>query len=255
MDTFYPSAFARFYDLIYSKVRSEVDTDYFLRMMKAAIGPVLEVGVGTGRFFTEALRQGIDIYGIDISAAMLDVLKERISPEDYHRVSLQDIRDFKSELSYILITAPFRVFMHLSETSDQIRTLDHVYDKLADGGSFIFDLYIPNPALLASGMDEHMDFEGEFEPGNTIRRFVTSHSDLVNQINHLTMRFDWNEGDKKFSETWNSELRFFFRYELEYLLKQSRFKSWTIYGDYLESPLAAESKEFVVVCRKESIKS
>jgi trans-aconitate methyltransferase len=250
MNDLYPPAFARFYDLIYSKVRSDVDTDYFLRMMKAAGGPVLEVGVGTGRFFTEALRQGINIYGIDISPAMLNVLKKRIPEEDYKRVSLQDIRDFSTDLSFSLITAPFRVFMHLIETSGQIRALDHVYDKLGDGGSFIFDLYIPDPSLLASGMNDVLDFEGEYEPGNFIRRFVTSHSDLVNQINHLTMRFEWNEGDKNFSETWNSELRFFFRYELEYLLKQSKFNSFAIFGDYLESPLSSESKEFVVVCRK-----
>jgi SAM-dependent methyltransferase len=250
MDNLYPPAFARFYDMIYSKVRSDVDTDYFLRMMRAADGPILEVGVGTGRFFTEALKQGIDIYGIDISPAMLDVLKKRIPEKDYQRVSLQDIRDFEFDISFRLITAPFRVFMHLTETSDQIKALNHVYDKLEDEGSFIFDLYIPNPALLASGMNDHMDFEGEFEPGNTIRRFVTSHNDLVNQINHLSMRFDWNERDKNFSETWNSELRFFFRYELEYLLKQSRFRTFSIFGDYYETPLSEESKEFVVVCRK-----
>jgi hypothetical protein len=73
---------------------------------------------------------------------------------------------------------------------------------------------------------------------------------MINQVNHLAMRFDWNKGEQKFSETWDSELRFFFRYELEYLLGNSKFKSWSIFGDYLENPLSPESKEFVVVCRK-----
>ena len=99
-------------------------------------------------------------------------------------------------------------------------------------------------------MNEAMDFEGEFEPGNVVRRFVTSHSDLITQVNHLSMRFDWNEGEKNFSETWNSELRFFFRFELEYLLQQSKFKTYSIFGDYRENPLSADSRDFVVVCRK-----
>jgi SAM-dependent methyltransferase len=246
----YPYCFARFYDLIYAKIRSDVDTGYFLRKIKDAGGKVLDVGVGTGRFFLEALKDGADIYGIDISPAMLDILKTRTDKKNHYRISRQDIRDFDTGLRFSLILAPFRVFMHLVEATDQITALNHVFDQLEDGGTFIFDLYIPDPGLLASGMNEVMDFEGEFEPGNTIRRYVTSHSDMVNQINHLSMRFDWNEGGDKFSETWNSELRFFFRFELEYLIRQSKFTSYSIFGDYNETALSAYSKEFVVVCRK-----
>ncbi len=250
MDARYPSAFARFYDLIYSKIRPDVDTVFFLNKIREAKGPVLEVGVGTGRFFLEALKEGADVYGIDISPAMLDILKTRIDKKDHYRVSQQDIRNFTTGLTFSLVIAPFRVFMHLIETADQLTALNHVYDHLVDGGIFIFDLYIPDPGLLASGMNDVMDFEGEFEPGNVVRRFVTSHSDLVTQVNHISMRFNWNEGGKTFSETWNSELRFFFRFELEYLLNQSKFKSYSIFGDYKENTLSGDSREFVVVCRK-----
>lgn len=249
-DSLYPPVFARFYDLIYSKVRSDVDTGFFINKMKEAWGPILEVGTGTGRFFTQALKEGADVYGIDISPAMLEILKSRIDKKDHDRISLQDIRDFDTGFPFSLVIAPFRVFMHLVETVDQIKALNHVYDQLTEGGTFIFDLYIPDPGLLASGMNDVMDFEGEFAPGNVIRRFVTSHSDMVTQVNHLSMRFDWNEGERNFSETWISELRFFFRFELEYLLCQSKFKSYSIFGDYDENPLSPESRDFVVVCRK-----
>jgi len=57
----YPDVFARFYDVIYDQIRSETDHDYFLKKILAAKGPVLEVGVGTGRFFIEALSKGADI--------------------------------------------------------------------------------------------------------------------------------------------------------------------------------------------------
>ncbi len=250
MDTLYPSAFARFYDLIYTKLRSDVDTGFFLNKMKEARGPVLEVGVGTGRYFREALKEGVDVYGIDISPAMLDILKTRIEKKDLLRVSQQDIRNFTTGFPFRLVIAPFRVFMHLIDTAGQLTALNHVYDHLVEGGTFIFDLYIPNPALLASGMNEVMDFEGEFGPGDIVRRFVTSHSDLITQVNYISMRFEWNEGEKTFSETWNSELRFFFRFELEYLLGQSKFKSYSIFGDYQENSLSSVSRDFVVVCKK-----
>ncbi len=250
MDTIYTSVFARFYDLIYTKVRSDVDIVFFLKKMKEARGAVLEVGVGTGRLFLEALKEGADVYGIDISPAMLEILKTRIDKKDHYRASQQDIQNFNTGFPFSLVVAPFRVFMHLIETTDHLIALNHIYDHLTDGGRFIFDLYIPDPGLLASGMNEVMDFEGEYEPGNVVRRFVTSHSDLVTQVNHLSMRFDWNEGEKTFSETWNSQLRFFFRFELEYLLQKSKFKSYSIFGDYQENTLSGNSKDFLVVCKK-----
>jgi len=60
----YPEFLARFYDLIYAKVRNGVDNEFYLRKIAAAKGPALEVGVGTGRIFIEALKRGADIYGV-----------------------------------------------------------------------------------------------------------------------------------------------------------------------------------------------
>ena len=250
MSAVYPSVFARFYDLIYDRIRSDIDSVYFLKKIADAGGPVLEVGTGTGRFFSKALEQRADIYGIDISPAMLAILKTRIPPEDHRRVSVQDIRDFQLPIPFHLIVAPFRVFMHLTGVDDQLQALNHVCDNLADGGTFIFDLYIPDPGLLATGMKDVMDFEGEYEPGKVIRRFVSAENDLINQVNHIKMRFEWEEGGQLQVETWNSELRFFFRYELEYLLQRSKFRSYEFFGDYEGNPLNVASKEFVIVCKK-----
>ena len=62
----YPDFFARFYDTIYDKIRSETDAKYFLEKIKSCKGKVLEVGVGTGRFFIEALKNGADIQCLTI---------------------------------------------------------------------------------------------------------------------------------------------------------------------------------------------
>ena len=215
-----------------------------------ARGPVLEVGTGTGRFFLDARNKGADIYGIDISSSMLDILKSRIHPDDRQRIRLQDIRSFTFGIPFELVIAPFRVFMHLLTVEDQLTALKCVHDNLVPGGCFIFDLYIPKPALLATGMDNVMDFEGEYEPGRILRRFSSSSSDLISQVNQVTMRFEWNEDGKEHSETWKSEMRFFLRYELEYLLQKSPFRSFELFGDFHESPLSKDSKDFVIICRK-----
>lgn len=77
MSTDYPPDFVvRFYDLIYKKVRTGIDLDYYMKKILETDGPVLELGVGTGRIFMKALEKGADIYGIDISPSMVEKLKD-----------------------------------------------------------------------------------------------------------------------------------------------------------------------------------
>lgn len=63
----YPDYFARFYDLIYHKLRDGVDNQYFLDKIKQTKGKILEVGVGTGRFIFDAFLPDLNylIKGFD----------------------------------------------------------------------------------------------------------------------------------------------------------------------------------------------
>jgi len=247
----YPPAFTRFYDLIYHQLRDAVDVNYFLNEIGKTSGKVLETGVGTGRLLTEALSRGADVHGLDCSPAMLDVLLPKLTPENQHRVSLQDIRDFRYDFGFDLIIAPFRVFMHLTEKEDQFKALRNIYRHLNPGGRLIFDVFVPDPAYLKKGMENVTDFDGEYVPGKRIRRIVNSKPDLINQIIHASFRIEWEGDDGLHTEDWTLPLRFFFRYELEHLIERSDFKHYQILGDYFGNTLGPESKDFVVVCRKE----
>lgn len=248
--TEYPDFFARFYDLIYHQVRDGVDNQFFLDKIKNTPGKVLEVGTGTGRLFTEALENGADIYGIDLSPAMLDILKSKLSHDLQSRISLQNIIDFKSDFRYDLIIAPFRVFMHLTTKQEQLKALKNVYDHLNPGGEFIFDTFIPDLKMLLTGIEGVKDFESEFEPGNMMSRTVTSKPDLINQVLNLVFVIEWNEGEQHFRKEWKSVMRYYFRFELEHLIERSPFESYRIAGDFDGNDLSNESKEFIVTCTK-----
>jgi SAM-dependent methyltransferase len=245
----YPDFFARFYDVIYDHVRSSSDHDYYLNKILESKGPVLEVGVGTGRFFIEALNRRADIDGIDISPEMILVLKQKLPSKHHKRIKVQDLCTLKMPRKYELIIAPFRVFMHLPEVNDQLSALNSVYDHLLPGGKFIFDLFVPNLKMIAEGVDNMNDFNGEYEPGKKLQRFTSMNADPVNQLSYVTFTFVWTENDKEYTEEWKTQLRFFFRYELEHLLCRSKFKSYHIYGDFSEGELTRDSKEFIVVCK------
>lgn len=246
----YPEYFARFYDLIYHQIRDGVDNKFYLGEIKNTKGKVLEVGTGTGRLLIEALENGADIYGIDISPSMLDFLKAKLRAEDQHRISLQNIVDFKLNIKFDLIIAPFRVFMHLSEKKEQLNALNNVHSHLKPGGKFIFDVFIPDLKPLIKGLDNVTDFEREYEPGNRVKRIVSTNPDLINQIININFRFEWNEGISIFSKEWKTTMRFFFRFELEHLIERSMFKNYRISGDFSGSDLNNDSKEFIVICQK-----
>ncbi len=247
----YPDYVARFYDIIYKKIRSGVDTEYFVDESLSAKGRVLEIGVGTGRLFIEALDKGADIYGIDISRSMIEILTSRIDPEDHHRIKIADAVNMKLDKKFDLIIAPFRVFSHILETEGQIALLNNVHEHLNDGGRFIFDLFVPDPKILANGMNNFTDFEGEYEPGRMFRRTVTSKANMISQLLDITMKFEWEEDGRHIMKEWKLKMRFFFRYELEHLINISKLTLDNIFGDYQRNPLSDDSKEFVVVCRKD----
>jgi SAM-dependent methyltransferase len=246
----YPVYVARFYDLIYSKVISGEDSGYYLKQILKTQGPVLELGVGTGRIFVEALKQGADIYGIDANGSMIELLKTKIDEKYYHRVKVQDAINLNLDNRFDLIIAPFRVFSHFIEVKEQFRVLNAVFDHLNPNGQFIFDVFVPNLKLITGGIKEMMDFDGEYEKGKKIKRITSMEADPLNQISHVKMKYVWEENGKEIEKEWAFPMRYFFKYELEHLIARSRLTLVNIFGDYQEHPLEANSKEFVVVCQK-----
>ncbi|OFX89951.1 MAG: hypothetical protein A2W99_08690 [Bacteroidetes bacterium GWF2_33_16] len=246
----YPTSFARFYDVIYHHLRNGVDHEFYLNEIKQTKGKILEIGVGTGRFFADALSTGADIYGIDISSAMIDVLLGKIDKREHHRVSIQSITDCKFDSQFKLIIAPFRVMMHVLDKEEQLKAINNAYDHLAPGGKFIFDTFIPNLQQLITGLENQVDFEGEYESDKKLKRIVSTKPDLINQLINIHFRIEWDEDNKTKMEEWDVPLRYYFRYELEHLVERSKFDKYKVLGDYLGNELNNQSKEFVFICQK-----
>jgi SAM-dependent methyltransferase len=248
----YPDYVARFYDTVYAEVRDGVDNEFYLREATAAPGPVLELGVGTGRLFGEARRRGADVYGIDVSPVMIERCREKLPPADRERVWTEDAITLRTDRRFALVVAPFRVLSHVHEPDGQLRLLDAVHGVLQPGGRFVFDVYVPNLKLLLEGLPETSDFDGEYVPGKRLRRVVSStRADLARQTNHVRMSFMWDEEDGEHRGVWEFDMRFFFRFELEHLVARSRLRLEAIHGDFDGRPLTPESREYVVVCRRE----
>jgi SAM-dependent methyltransferase len=248
----YPDFVVRFYDVVYQQLRSHVDEEYFLDQIAKARGKVLEIGVGTGRLFSQALKKGADIFGLDINGKMIEKAREKTPPEHHHRLLIQNAVTMKLPYRFTLILAPFRVFAHLIDVEDQISCLNRVNEHLEPGGRFIFDMFIPDLNVLAKGFPERMDFEGEYEKGKKLVRITSAHYDLLRQIGNVQMKFKWDEDGREHEATWSFPMRFYFRFELEHLVRLSNLHLEAIYGNYQGNPINKNSTDFVLVCRRNS---
>ena len=123
----------------------------------APVGPVLELGVGSGRVALPLCRQGREVDGVDLSQSMLESCKEHLeseSPEVRARLQLHhaDGASFRGSQPYALVTAPFNGIAHQHSSETLVRFLRNGYEQLLEGGSLAFDFIKPDPQRLRGGV-------------------------------------------------------------------------------------------------------
>jgi SAM-dependent methyltransferase len=253
--------FAEYYDHVLP-YRNREDVGFFVELARTARGPALEVACGTGRVLIPCARAGAHVVGVDLSAGMLDVCRQRLArelPDVRARVELHeaDMRTFDLGRQFDLITAPFRGFQHLLTVEDQERALQAIRRHLADGGRFVLDLFNPSLPLLG---DERWLVNPLVEPAfsmpdgrSVVRSFRIVSRDYFAQVQQLEMIYDVNwPGGRVEHRTTQFPLRYLFRFEAEHLLVREGFRIDAVYGDYEGHPygLTAYPGDLVFVCRK-----
>jgi SAM-dependent methyltransferase len=123
------------------------DIPFYVELALAAGGPVLEVGVGSGRVAVPTALAGVEVVGVDSSAVMLDLARQRAAP---HRISLRlvqaDMRDLPDLGTFALVTVPFRAFLHLCDDGERLAVLRALHTRLEPGGALAFDVFHPDRA-------------------------------------------------------------------------------------------------------------
>jgi SAM-dependent methyltransferase len=123
------------------------DVPFYVAEARKAGGPVVELGVGTGRIAVPTAAAGIAVIGVDSSAGMLEVCRRRA--EDAGVAELVELR--RGDISdppvterVPLVTCPFRSYLHLHDTGARLRALRAARELLLPGGRLIFDVFSPS---------------------------------------------------------------------------------------------------------------
>jgi SAM-dependent methyltransferase len=247
-DEAYWDAFATYYDVAYGDDAQPIpdDCEFYRERALAADGPVLEVGCGTGRVYLDLLREGVEAYGIDLSAGMLDRLREKAAAEGLDPAVRQaDVTDFEPEREYALVIVPFRAFLHLTSLDDQLAALRNVRDALAEDGELALNFFAPSFEVVCEtyGESETLEVERDGESYRIVR--TTSFVDEVEQVAELRIEV-YDDADDLLVER-AASLKLVSKREFELLCRVAGFSSWSVSGGFEGDPLTATDQEMVWV--------
>jgi SAM-dependent methyltransferase len=110
----------------------------------AGTGPALELAIGTGRIALPLAERGVEVHGIDASEAMVDKLREKPGGEAIP-VTIGDFADVGVADSYSLVYVVFNTFFALPSQDEQVRCFQNVAARLAPGGVFAVEAFVPEP--------------------------------------------------------------------------------------------------------------
>lgn len=116
----------------------------------AGRGPVLELGIGTGRIALPLAQRGLRVQGIDASPAM--VARLRAKPGGEHMpVTIGNFADMAVEGRFTLIFVVFNTFFGLLSQEDQVRCFLGVAQHLTHDGIFVLEAFVPDLSRFDRG--------------------------------------------------------------------------------------------------------
>lgn len=141
------------------------DVGFYLEEARRSGGPVVELGVGTGRIAVPIAADGIRVIGVDSSRRMLDVCARRAALAGVDvDLRVGDLRDPPVRERVPLVICPFRSLLHMHTDGDRRKVLAAARRMLQPLGRFVFDVFTPGADDIALTHDRWLEREpGIFE--------------------------------------------------------------------------------------------
>jgi SAM-dependent methyltransferase len=241
-----PNYESKWWGLIYDQMMAELqdvldaNRRFYETNLRGVTGPVLECACGTGLILLPLLALGHDMYGFDISRAMLATLAAKAARQGAagieERISVQDLESFRYDRQFAAILIPTNAFVMLPTQEAQIRALNIIAAHLAPGGRLLLDLRLAGARDLADaagGITGHWYTWTHPETGRPIRQRVDGQLDFGRQLvlDRCYIEYEGETADFPMTARW------IFRDEFALLLRLAGFARWACYGTPEGAPL------------------
>jgi SAM-dependent methyltransferase len=202
---------------------------------RARGGPVLELGIGTGRIAVPLSQRGVRVHGIDLSEAMLARLRTKT---DDIGVTVGDFATTRVDGTFTLVYLVFNTIQNLTTQDAQVACFENTAAHLDAGGCFVIEVGLPDlkgeKLRIFDFSDEHIGLD-EYDVAN--QRLVS---------HHYTKRdgtFEYGSGP--FRYVWPSELDLMAR--IAGLHPRERWSGWQ------REPFTSTSEKLVAVWEKPGV--
>ena len=248
------------YDIFY-ETAPEGELEFYLNAIDKHGGPVLEIGVGTGRIAIPAAEKGHCITGVDLHLPMLEKARQKLAKSSVteNGGSLELIQADMTTLDlgdrkFATVIIPSNTLALALDSQLQSAAIQRVAAHMDDDGVFLFNIFYPSPDMIFD------DSEDEFLLGivdrseDGLRHVLTgiNRFDNRNQINYCTQTIETlslNNGITKEREELSVEMRYLHHHQVMKMLAPAGLNAVQIYGDFNGSPLTEESEDMVYVCQ------
>ena len=218
----------------------EAHLRFYHSNLRGRTGPVLECGCGTGLIFLPLRAAGLDIYGFDVSQAMLNTLKFKAEAQGLvdmdSRLSIQDLESFRYGKIFDAITIPSNTFSMLTTQDAQIKALKNIHAHLARHGNLFLDLRLVGMRELVEG---EIGVQGSWhtwrhpETHRPIRQRVDGKVDFNDQLILDRCFVEYEDQREEFPMT----ARWIFKEEFQLLLRLAGFDHWESFSTPERDPL------------------
>ena len=218
--------FARVYDELMDNVPYEEWADFILAILKKnkiTDGLVLELGCGTGKLMSLLGNAGFDMIGVDNSVDMLQIAREKTSPEFLYL--LQDMREFELYGTVKAVVSVCDSVNYITEKEDLTEVFRLVNNYLDPKGLFIFDF-------------------------NTDYKYRDMIGETVIAEDREDVSFIWfNEYDEE-SQLNDIDLKVFVQEEIKQMLEESGLVFLQAFDEYSNQEPRTDSGRIVVIAQE-----
>jgi SAM-dependent methyltransferase len=208
----------------------------------AAGGRALELGIGTGRVAIPLAALGVEVHGIDSSAAMIERLRAKPGGEAI-TTTLGDMADVAVDGTFPLIFVVFNTFFMLTSQAEQVRCFRNVAAHLEPGGGrFVLRAFVPDTSRIDRGSDVTVQEAGV----DSVRLDASVYDADAQMVRTTQVHITQSEGVKFV----HARLRFAAPPELDLMAQLAGLELESRWGSFAREPFTADSGFHVSVYRR-----
>lgn len=225
MDTF--QDYAYYYNAFYADKNYEEEAkqiDGLIKKYMEHTRTIINYGCGTGKHDIELAKLGYVCTGIDMSQTMIEVAKQNNKQSDcLTNFEVADIRTYEPRKKYDAVISLFHVMSYQNNNEDILATFKSARKALNRGGLYLFDAWY-GPGVLSDKPVVRVK-EAEDDRYRLVRIARPTMHDETNVVDvcYEVLVIDKETNETRIINEVHS-MRYFFRPEMEYMLKEAGFQ-------------------------------